>query len=131
MLRTLMRAKIHRARVTRCDVNYVGSITIDADLLAAVDLRPNEMVQVYDLDNANRFETYVIRGNPGSGEIGVNGAAAKLVEVGHPLIVVAFGQLQPDELDAHVAKVVVCDEHNRIADRYAYDSLIEPEHATV
>lgn len=127
MLRTLMRAKIHRPRVTQCDVHYVGSITIDADLLAAVDLRPNEQVQVYDIDNANRFETYVIRGEPGSGVIGINGAAAKLVEVGHRLIIVAFGQLQPHELDHHVARVVICDEHNRIYERLEYTSTIEAE----
>jgi aspartate 1-decarboxylase len=132
MLRTLMRAKIHRPRVTQCDLHYVGSITIDADLLVAVDLRPNELVQVYDIDNGARFETYVIRGEPGSGVIGLNGAAARLVEIDHRLIIVAFGQFEPHEIDSHIAKVVVCDDENRILERLDYTSVIEqaPEAAS-
>ena len=125
MLRTLMRAKIHRPRVTQCDLHYVGSVTIDADLLAAVDLRPNELVQVYDIDNGARFETYVIRGEPGSGVIGLNGAAARLVEIGHRLIIVAFAQFEPHEIDSHIAKVVVCDEQNRILERLDYASVLD------
>ena len=132
MLRTLMRAKIHRPRVTQCDLHYVGSITIDADLLVAVDLRPNELVQVYDIDNGARFETYVIRGEPGSGVIGLNGAAARLVEIDHRLIIVAFAQFEPHEIDSHIAKVVVCDDENRILERLDYTSVIEqaPEAAS-
>jgi aspartate 1-decarboxylase len=125
MLRKLLRAKIHRATITRCDLDYVGSITIDADLLAAADIRPNEAVSVFDLDNAARFETYVIRGEPGSGEIAINGAAAKLVEVGHRVIVVCFGYLQPQELDAHEAKVVLVDADNRLHKELLYPSRIE------
>ena len=87
MLRKMMLSKIHRATVTRCDVDYVGSITIDADLLVAAGMRPNESVWVLDIDNAQRFETYIIRGAPGSGVIEVNGAAAKLTEVGHKVII--------------------------------------------
>ena len=125
MLRKLMRAKIHRARVTQCDVDYVGSITIDADLLRAAGIVPNEAVHVYDIDNAVRFETYVFWGEPGSGVIGINGAAAKLVEVGHKLIIVSFGLLTESDLDEHVAKVVVADEHNGIDKILAYPSLID------
>jgi len=83
MWRKMMRAKIHRATVTFCDVDYVGSITIDADLLSAVDIRPNEAVCVYDIDNGARFETYVIRGEPGWGVNGINGDAARPVRPAH------------------------------------------------
>lgn len=125
MFRKMLRAKIHRATVTRCDLNYVGSITIDADLLAAADIRPNEAVSVFDLDNAVRFETYVIRGEPGSGEIAINGAAARLVEVGHRVIIVCFGYLEPRELDRHEATVILVDERNRVERQLRYDSHIE------
>jgi len=132
MLRKLMRGKIHRAKVTQCDVAYVGSITIDANLLRAADLRPNELVQIYDIDNGARLETYVIRGQPGSGVIGINGAAARLVEVGDRVIIVAFGYLTEDQLDDHIGKVVVCDEHNAIAQELRYPSRIdEPEPSVV
>jgi len=125
MLRKMLRGKIHRACVTRCDPDYVGSITIDADLLRAADIRPNEAVLVLDIDNAARFETYVIRGRPGSGIIGINGAAAKLVEPGHHVIIVCFGQLEPHELDNHEAKVVVCTQNNRIAGQLTYASTLD------
>lgn len=125
MLRKMMRAKIHRATVTQCDVDYVGSITIDADLLRAVDIRPMESVFVLDIDNGARFETYVIRGESGSGIIGINGAAAKLVDPGHKVIILAFGLLEPHEIEGHVAKVVVVDETNRIAERLCYDTEID------
>lgn len=120
-----MRAKIHRATITVCDVDYVGSITIDADLLAAVDIRPNEAVSVYDIDNGARFETYVIRGEAGSGVIGINGAAARLVEKGHKVIIVAFGMLEARELDDHVGQVVVADDANRPAQHLSYTSTVE------
>ena len=125
MFRKMLRAKIHRATVTRCDPDYVGSITIDADLLAAADIRPNEAVSVFDLDNAVRFETYVIRGEAGSGDIAINGAAAKLVEVGHCVIIVCFGYLEPRELDRHEAKVVLVDSQNRLQRELRYDSRIQ------
>ena len=125
MLRKFLRAKIHRATVTYCDLNYVGSITIDAELLRACDIRPNEAVQVLDLDNGQRFETYVIRGTPGSGTIGINGAAARLVAKGHKVIVVCYGQLDEREIDKHVARVVVVDDKNRITQRLTYNSLID------
>jgi len=125
MLRKLMRAKIHRATVTQCDLDYVGSITIDADLLAVAGLRPNEAVWVLDLDNGARFETYVIRGAPGSGVIGINGAAARLTEVGHKVIILAYGLLTDDTLDDHTATVVVADQHNRVDQVLHYPSTLD------
>ena len=125
MLRKMMRSKIHRVTITQCDPDYVGSITIDADLLRAADIRPNESVLVLDIDNAARFETYVIRGEPGSGIIGINGAAAKLVEPGHKAIVVSFGMLQEEDLDDHEATVVLVDEQNHFTKRLRYSSLID------
>jgi aspartate 1-decarboxylase len=126
MLRKMMRAKIHRATVTECDVDYVGSITIDADLLRASGIAPNESVWVLDVDNAARFETYVIRGEPGSGVIGINGAAARLVEPGHKVLIVCFGLLTDDRVDDHESKVIVVDENNRIDRELTYSSLIDP-----
>ncbi len=125
MLRKLMRAKIHRATVTQCDLDYVGSITIDADLLAVAGLRPNEAVWVLDLDNGARFETYVIRGNPGSGVIGINGAAARLTEVGHRVIILAYGLLTEDKLDDHTATVVIADANNRVDQVLHYPSSLD------
>jgi aspartate 1-decarboxylase len=131
MLRKLMRAKIHQARVTQCDLEYVGSITIDTDLLDAVGLVPNEAVSIYDIDNGARLETYVIRGERGSGVIGINGAAARLVNKGDRVIIVAYGHLAEEKVEEHVAKVVVCDEHNRIAERLEYTSAPEAEAAAI
>ncbi|MEM8781990.1 MAG: aspartate 1-decarboxylase [Planctomycetota bacterium] len=127
MLRKFLHAKIHRAAVTRCDPDYVGSITIDAELLAATGLRPNEAVTVCDIDNAARFETYIIRGHPGSGAIEVNGAAAKLVETGHKLIILGYGLMESheDTLNAHASRVVVCDADNRIERSLEYSSTID------
>lgn len=125
MLRKMLTGKIHRATVTQCDPDYVGSITIDADLLRAAGIRPNESVLVLDIDNAARFETYVIKGEAGSGIIGINGAAAKLVEPGHRVIVVCFGLLDPSELDDHEAEVVICDDDNRIARQLRYPSTLD------
>lgn len=125
MLRKMMRAKIHRATITQCDPAYVGSITIDADLLRASGIRPNEAVLVLDIDNAVRFETYVIRGEAGSGIIGVNGAAARLVEPGHKLIIVCFGYLENDDLNDHVATVVLADEENAVGEVLHYGSVID------
>ncbi len=126
-MRKFMRAKIHQARVTQCDLNYVGSITIDEDLLRAVDIRPNEAVHVYDIDNGSRFETYVILGKAGSGEIGVNGAAARLTGPGHRLIIVAFEGLEGEAVPAHESRVVVCDENNRITQRLVHPSAFPGE----
>ena len=125
MFRKMLRGKIHRATVTQCDPDYVGSITIDADLLRASGIRPNEAVLVLDIDNAARFETYVLRGEPGSGVIGINGAAAKLVEPGHKVIVVCFGWLDHHDVDEHRARIVLVDEHNRVAETRLYDSRMD------
>ena len=125
MLRKMMRAKIHRATITQCDPNYVGSITVDADLLRASGIRPNEAVLVLDIDNAVRFETYVIRGEPGSGIIGVNGAAAQLVAPGHKVIIVCFGYMDSADLDDHIATVVLADEDNGVGQVIKYDSMID------
>ena len=125
MLRKLMRAKIHRATVTQCDLHYVGSITIDADLLEVSGLRPNEAVWVLDIDNGSRFETYIIRGEPGSGIIGINGAAAHLTEVGHKVIILAYGMVDHAEVDDHISNVVVADEHNRVEQVLNYPSTLD------
>lgn len=124
MFRKMMRAKIHRATVTQCVPDYVGSITIDANLLDAAGICPNEAVHVLDIDNANRFETYVFRGEPGSGIIAVNGAAAKLVEKGHKIIIVSYGLLLEDKIDKHISNTVIADESNQVQQLLTYDSLI-------
>ena len=131
MLRKMLRGKIHRATVTMCDPDYVGSITIDADLLRAADIRPNEAVHVLDIDNGARFETYVIRGEPGSGVIGINGAAARLTAPGHKVIIVCYGLLESRFVDEHEAKIVLADGQNRIAEQRRYASLIDPDPALV
>ena len=113
MLTRLLKAKIHRATVTFTDVNYHGSITVDADLLRASGLLPNEAVIVADCENGNRFTTYVIAGEPGSGQVGVNGAAARLTQVGHRVIVMSFVLANPQETAAHKSRVVLVDKQNR------------------
>ena len=114
MLRTFFRAKIHRATVTEANLNYMGSITIDADLLAAADILPYELVQVVNVNNGARLETYAIAGDPGSGVICLNGAAAPLAHPGDVVILITYAQLQPEELTGFQPRVVLVDEHNRI-----------------
>jgi aspartate 1-decarboxylase len=113
MLIKLLRAKLHHATVVFTDVNYHGSITIDSDLLRASGLLPNEAVIVADCENGNRFETYVIAGEPGSGLVGVNGAAARLTQVGNRVIVMSFAMATPQEAANHHSRVVICDKKNR------------------
>jgi aspartate 1-decarboxylase len=120
-----MRSKIHRATVTQCNLDYVGSITIDADLLRAADIRPNEAVHVLDIDNGARFETYVFYGEPGCGIIGINGAAARLTEVGHKVIIVCYGQLTGEEIDEHVSTTVIADQANHVDRVIHQDSLLD------
>lgn len=115
MFLKLLRAKIHRATVTQADVDYVGSITIDQDLMDASGILHWEEVLVADLSNAARFRTYVIPGPAGSGVICINGAAAKLVNVGDRIIVMAFAYVTPDEVGAMKPKVLLMDEKNKIA----------------
>jgi aspartate 1-decarboxylase len=118
MLLRLLKAKIHRATVTFTDVNYHGSITIDSDLLRASGLLPNEAVLVADCDNGNRFETYIIPGESGSGIIGVNGAAARLTKLGNKLIVMAFVHATPDEAKTHHARVLIASDTNGVAESF-------------
>ena len=114
MLRTLMNSKIHRARVTESNLNYVGSITIDQDILDAVDILPNEKVAIVNNNNGARFETYVIAGKRGSRQICLNGAASRLVEVGDIVIIMTYVQLNEHELLTHSPKVAVMTEKNEI-----------------
>lgn len=112
--RIMLRSKIHRATVTDADLHYVGSITIDEELMEAADLLPYEKVMVVDIDNGNRLETYVIGGAPGSGTIAMNGAAARQIHKGDKVIIFAFNVL--DEEEAHLMKprIVYVDELNRL-----------------
>lgn len=123
MLTKLLKAKLHRATVTYTDVNYHGSITIDRNLLKASGLLPNEAVLVADCDNGNRFETYVIPGEPGSGVIGVNGAAARLTQVGHKVIVLSFVHATQAELPSHSSRVVIVDDKNRPAETIDHKTI--------
>ena len=116
MLTKLLKAKIHRATVTQTDVNYHGSITIDRNLMKAAGLLPYEAVLVADCENGNRFETYIIPGEAGSGIIGINGAAARLSAVGHKVIIISFVMVTQAELEQHRARVVIADEQNHPAE---------------
>jgi aspartate 1-decarboxylase len=113
MKRTMMHGKIHRATVTGADVDYEGSIALDPDLYEAAGILPYEQVHVLDVDNAARFVTYVIRGERGSGDVVVNGAAARLVEVGHTVIVLAYAQVTDEEARTIRPRVVLVDRANR------------------
>jgi aspartate 1-decarboxylase len=114
MQRQMLKSKIHRATITDCDLHYAGSITIDCDLMRAADLLPNELVHVFDIDNGQRFETYVIEGRPGSGDVQVNGAAARLVQRGDLVIIVSYAQYDESELAEHRPRVVHVDADNEI-----------------
>ena len=117
MNRTMLKSKIHRCRITGSDLNYVGSITIDADLLDAADILEHEQVHVVDVDNGARFETYTIAGERGSGAMKVNGAAARLVHRGDTIIVISYGQYDRAELHAYEPLVVHVEAGtNRILD---------------
>jgi aspartate 1-decarboxylase len=115
MQRVMLKSKIHRATVTDCDLHYVGSITIDPDLLEAADILEYEQVHVVDVDNGARFETYTIPGARGSGEMKVNGAAARLVHRGDTIIVISYGQYDEAELSTYEPRVVHVEANtNRI-----------------
>jgi aspartate 1-decarboxylase len=114
MRRTMLKSKIHRGRITGSDLNYVGSITIDAELLEAADILEHELVHVLDVDNGARFETYTIAGQAGSGEITVNGAAARLVHTGDTVIVVSYAEYDVRELDGYEPRVVHVNAENGI-----------------
>ncbi len=114
MMRTMFKSKIHRATVTQADLHYVGSVTIDEDLLDAADLLPGELVHIVDIDNGARLETYTIAGPRGTGVIGINGAAARLVHTGDLVIIIAYAQVTDDEARAMKPRVVFVDGENRI-----------------
>jgi len=114
MNRTMLRAKIHRIAVTQCEVAYEGSLTLDPDLMERADMVPYEKVDIYDVDNANRFATYLIEGERGSGECCVNGAAAHLVNVGDLLILAAYTTVQEVDVADHRPKVVLVGAGNRV-----------------
>src|ERR1700749_3367336 len=117
MQRTMLKSKIHRATVTDCDLHYVGSITIDPDLLEAADILEHEQVAIVDVDNGARFETYTIAGAGASGEMKVNGAAARLVHRGDTIIVISYGQYDRVEMETYEPRVVHVErDPNRIID---------------
>src|SRR5258708_3745305 len=113
MYRTLLKSKIHRATVTQADIDYIGSITIDSDLMKAANLLPYEKVHVVDIDNGARLQTYAIEGEPGSGVIGMNGAAARLIHAGDKIIIMSYAQFDDAETHEHRPTVVLVDEHNK------------------
>ena len=114
MQRFMLRSKIHGARVTEADLNYMGSVTIDRDLLEAVDIVPNEKVLVVNLENGTRVESYAFEGEPGSGIIGVNGGMARHAQVGDRILIMTFAAVNEEELRTHKPKVIFTDEKNRI-----------------
>lgn len=114
MQRQMLKSKIHRATVTDCDVDYIGSITLDPALMSQADLLVNEQVHVWDVDNGARFVTYAIEGEPGSGTVQVNGAAARLVRPGDKVIVASFGSYDERDLEAYSPVVVHVGERNEI-----------------
>jgi len=109
MFRTMMKSKIHRARVTEANLNYIGSITIDCDLLEAADIWPNEKVTIVNNNNGARLETYVISGEPGSGQICLNGAAARLVQPGDVVIIISYTMMEEAEAKGYQPKVLFMD----------------------
>ncbi|OEF98742.1 aspartate 1-decarboxylase [Desulfuribacillus alkaliarsenatis] len=116
MLRTMMKSKLHRAKVTEADLNYVGSITIDQDLLDETDILPNEKVSIVNNNNGARFETYVISGPRGKKEICLNGAAARLVQPGDTVIIISYGVYTNEEAKTHIPKVAIMNEQNEIVE---------------
>jgi aspartate 1-decarboxylase len=119
MIRTMLKSKIHRATVTDSNLDYPGSITIDPDLLEAADILEHEQVAVLDVDNGERFETYAISGERDSGQVVVNGAAARLVQPGDIVIVLSYAGYRDDELDDYAARVVHVDRSNRMTEAVA------------
>ena len=114
MLLTIMKSKLHRVRVTQAELNYVGSITIDEDLMDAANLLENEKVQIVNNNNGERFETYVIPGQRGSGTICLNGAAARRAQVGDIVIIISYALMTPDEAKALTPRLVFPDHDNKL-----------------
>ena len=121
MTLTMLKGKIHRAVVKQADLNYVGSITIDIELMKAAGILEYEMVQIVDVENGNRFETYTIAGEKGSGMICLNGAAARQVAVGDHVIIMCYAQMSEQEAKEHKPYVVFTDEDNHIASISRYE----------
>lgn len=118
---TMLKGKIHRAVVKQAELNYVGSITVDPELMDAAGILEYELVQIVDIENGNRFETYTIAGEPGSGMICLNGAAARQVQVGDHVIIMAYCTLTPEEAKEHKPYVVFVDEDNNIKRQARYE----------
>ena len=118
---TLLKAKIHRAVVKQADLDYVGSITIDSDLLHESGILEYEKVEIADIDNGNRFETYAIAGEAGSGIICLNGAAARCVSAGDKIIIMAYAQMSPEEAKTHKPTVLFVDQDNKIVRKANYE----------
>ena len=115
-MRKMLRGKIHRATITGADLHYEGSVTLDSDLMEGAGLLPHEAVHIWDVNNGERFETYVIPGQPGSGVVCINGAAAHKVNVGDLIIIAAFGWMTDEQAETWKPKVVFVDEKNRAVD---------------
>lgn len=109
----MLKSKIHRATVTQADLHYVGSCTIDADLMEAADILEGEQIDIVDINNGNRLTTYAITGERGTGVIGINGAAARLINPGDLVIIIAYAQYSNEELQDYRSRVIFVDEHNR------------------
>ena len=124
MQRQMLKSKIHRATVTGCDPDYVGSITLDPELMRSADVIPNEQVHVWDIENGARFVTYAIEGAQGSGAVQVNGAAARLVREGDKVIVASFGAYDERDLGSYAPIVVHVDERNAIARVDSYPQVL-------
>ncbi len=124
MFREFLNSKIHRATVTQSNLHYTGSLSIDEDLLEKSGIYPNERIHVYNINTGQRFETYAIKGRRGSGEIGLNGAAARLGTVGDLIIIVAYCYLSESEIQDHKARILILGEKNRITEMI--ESPIEP-----
>lgn len=121
MLVTMLKGKIHRAVVKQAELNYVGSITVDPGLMKAAGIYEYELVQIVDVENGNRFETYTIAGEPGSGMICLNGAAARQVQTGDHIIIMCYCQMEDKEVKSHKPKVVFVDENNKINNVSSYE----------
>lgn len=118
---TMLKGKIHRAVVKQAELNYVGSITVDPELMEAAGIYEYELVQIVDVENGNRFETCTIAGEPGSGMICLNGAAARQVQVGDHVIIMCYCQMSPEEVKGHKPKVVFVDDENKIVKVSSYE----------
>lgn len=123
MQRTMLKSKIHRATVTDCDLHYAGSITVDPDLLEAADILPHEQVAIVDVDNGARFETYTIPGERGSGDMKLNGAAARLVHRGDTIIVISYGQYDRADMEHYEPRVVHVEAQTNAI--LAVDSVVD------